>query len=220
MNNAATAMLAAGASDAQPAACPACDPRIARSREALRVALIGLMEERGFDGFTVGDLCQRAGLNRGTFYNHFHDKDNLLKTFEDQILSDLHRFQVEMKALEIKDLVKYRRLKKPLPVLVELFSYLRNEGDFLHAVIGSGGDASFGPRLRTVVCDGFVRSLLHERYQDDESPFVAYYVAYFAGAYLGVISSWIESGMKESPEDMALICMRLLFIRPGQAIKM
>ena len=52
-----------------------CDPRIVRTKAALREALISLMEERGFDGFTVNDLCQRAGLNRGTFYNHFEDKD-------------------------------------------------------------------------------------------------------------------------------------------------
>ena len=37
-----------------------CDPRIVRTKAALREALISLMEERGFDGFTVNDLCQRA----------------------------------------------------------------------------------------------------------------------------------------------------------------
>ncbi len=36
-----------------------------------------------------------------------------------------------------------------------------------------------------------------------------------ASAYLGVITHWIETGMKESSEEMALIAMRLLFIRPG-----
>ena len=35
------------------------------------------MEERGFDGITVNDLCVQADLNRGTFYNHFRDKDDL-----------------------------------------------------------------------------------------------------------------------------------------------
>ena len=49
---------------------PCCeDRRITRSKRALRDALIELMEERGFDGFTVNDLCVRADLNRGTFYN-------------------------------------------------------------------------------------------------------------------------------------------------------
>ena len=54
------------------------DRRILRSKRALRDALIELMEERSFDGFSVNDLCERADLNRGTFYNHFRDKDDLL----------------------------------------------------------------------------------------------------------------------------------------------
>ena len=108
------------------------DPRIARSKAALREALIALMEERGLDGFTVGDLCTRAGLNRGTFYNHFKDKDNLLDTFEDEVMEGLEAFRVKMQELEIRDLLKYRARKRPLPVLVELFDYLREFYDVLH----------------------------------------------------------------------------------------
>lgn len=77
----------------QPASSRTCDPRIVRTKAALREALISLMEERGFDGFTVNDLCQRAGLNRGTFYNHFEDKDDLLQTFENEVLRGLAVFR-------------------------------------------------------------------------------------------------------------------------------
>lgn len=196
------------------------DPRIARSKAALREALIALMEERGLEGFTVGDLCARAGLNRGTFYNHFKDKDSLLVTLEDEVMEGLEAFRAKMQELEIRDLLKYRARKRPLPVLVELFDYLREEGDFLHAVLGPGGDVRFGPRLRETVCGGLIRSLLHERYRESDDAFVGYYIAYFAGAYLGVIDQWIKTGMRESSEEMALVAMRLFFIKPGEAIKM
>lgn len=199
---------------------PTCDPRIARSRQALRAALIDLVEEHGLDGFSVNDLCQRAGLNRGTFYNHFHDKEQLLATFEDEVLAGLGEFPARMKRLEIADLVRYRTRKEPLPALVDMFSYLRDESEFLHAMVGPGGDVRFGPRLREVACEGFVRSLLHERYRRDESPFVSYYIAYFAGAYLSVIIHWVQTGMKETPEEMALIAMRLFFIKPGESIRL
>lgn len=207
-------------SSAQVPTAPALDPRIARSKAALREALIALMEERGLEGFTVGDLCTRAGLNRGTFYNHFKDKEDLLASFEDEVMEGLEAFRVKMQELEIRDLLTYRARKRPLPVLVELFDYLRKEGDFLHAVLGPGGDVRFGPRLREVVCGGLIRSLLHERYRESDDAFVGYYIAYFAGAYLGVIDQWIKTGMRESSEEMALVAMRLFFIKPGEAIKM
>lgn len=203
----------------QPAAAP-CDPRIVRSRAALREALIGLMEERGLDSVTVNDLCQRAGLNRGTFYNHFQDKESLLNAFEDEFLEGLGFLRDRMRSLEVSDLLASRLAKRPLPPLVELFDYLRQEGDLLHALLGPGGDVRFGPRLRDTACESMVRALLHERYWKDQSAFVGYYISFYAGAYLGVITRWVETGMKETSEEMAVVSMRLLFMKPGEAIKL
>lgn len=196
----------------------AVDRRIVRSKKALRDALIELMEERGFDSITVNDLCSRADLNRGTFYNHYHDKEHLLASFEDEIMVGLEAYQAKMQELELPYVWAHKAKKRPLPFLVELFDYLHDEGDFLHAVLGPGGDVRFGPRLRDSMCANIVQSILHERYRTDPTPFVDYYVAFFSSAYLGVIMRWIETGMQESSEEMALIATRLLFIKPGESI--
>lgn len=206
-----------------PAAMPAAaerDPRIARSRAALREAFITLVEERGIDGFSVGDLCTSAGLNRGTFYNHFRDKESLLASFEDEVIEGLGGVLAKFQNIKLRELAACSLTHRPLPMLVELYDYLREEGPFLHAMLGPGGDARFGMRLREAVCGRFVRSLLHERYQNDPSAFTRYYISFYSGAYLGVISEWIDSGMTETSEEMALISMRLLFIKPGESIKM
>ena len=70
------------------------------------------------------------------------------------------------------------------------------------------------------MCDNFILSLLHARYRADRTAFVDYYVAFYANAYLGVICRWIETGMEESSEEMARIAVRLLFIKPGESIKL
>ena len=196
------------------------DRRITRSKQALREALIELTEERGLDGFSASDLCAKAGLNRGTLYNNFGDKDGLLAALEGDVMADLERLQESMRALSLKDVMRYRMAKKPLPFLIELFDYLREQGDFLHAVLGPKGDASFGPRVRDALCTEIIQTILHERYRNNPEPFVQYYVAFYASAYLGVITHWIDCGMKESSEDMARIAMKLLFIKPGESIKL
>ncbi len=220
MSNTATISSPSDARSFRPFEAAGEDRRITRSKKAMRKALIELMEEYGFDGFTVNDLCARADLNRGTFYNHFKDKDDLLASLEEGVLEDLERFQAKMATLSMTQAMTCAVTRQPLPLLVDLFSYLREQGDFLHAVLGDGGDVRFGPRLRDAICTNLVQSILHERYRSDSSPFVSYYVAFFASAYLGVIVRWIETGMGESPEDMARICMRLLFIKPGESIKL
>lgn len=196
------------------------DRRIVKSKKALRSALISLMETKGFEAITVNDLCSAADLNRGTFYNHFSDKEDLLATLEDEVMDDISRIQSEMGTLAVRDVMAYCVAKKPLPFLITLFDYLREQGDFFHAVLGPGGDSRFGSRLRDSVCTNLIQGVLHKKYRNDPDPFVGYYLSFYASAYLGVITRWIETGMKEDSEQMARIAMRLLFIKPGEPIRL
>ncbi len=196
------------------------DRRITKSKRALRDAMVALTEEQGLEGFTVNDLCARADLNRGTFYNHFSSKEDLLASLEDEIIADLEAIQARMGAIGLKEMLGYRVAKRPIPLLIELFDYLRDQGGFLHAALGPHGDAAFRGRLRDCVCTTLVQSVLHERYRKSDDPFVGYYVSFYASAYLGVIERWLETGMQEGSEDMARIAMRLLFITPGEPIKL
>lgn len=217
MGTAALEMLPAE-SLAPPA--PGEDRRITRSKRALRGALIALIEERGLDAITVNDLCERADLNRGTFYNNFHDKENLLTALENEVLAEVALLQARMQSVTLGDMLAFRVAGRPVPVLVDLFEYLRGESDFLRAVLGSGGDVRFGPRLREAVCENLVQNILHEKYRTNPTPFVCYYVAFYASAYLGIIARWVENGCPETPEEMARIAMRLLFITPGEPIEL
>ena len=47
------------------------DPRIFRTRQFLRDALIDLIREKGFDIVQVQEITERAKLNRPTFYLHY-----------------------------------------------------------------------------------------------------------------------------------------------------
>ncbi len=196
------------------------DRRSVRSEYAIRHACIDLMSEYGLDVITVGDVCKRADVTRGTFYNHYKDKDALVRSLEDELLLDLRSIQQRMGQLDLGDLAVAVASDEPLDILVELFDYLRSKGSFLRAVMGEHGDITFAPRLRDAVCTTIVRTMLHEKYRENPSEFVNYYVAFFASAYLGIINRWINTGMKESSKEMARIAQRLLFIKPGEPIEL
>ena len=74
---------------ASPSRSSACDRRVAKTRAALRSALIDLVVERGLAGISVGDLCARADVTRTTFYNHFKSKEELVESIEDEIIAEL-----------------------------------------------------------------------------------------------------------------------------------
>lgn len=62
-----------------PAPAEVVDRRIQRTRDALREALMQLMVECGWDAIDVLTLCDRANIGRSTFYQHYPNKEELLK---------------------------------------------------------------------------------------------------------------------------------------------
>jgi AcrR family transcriptional regulator len=54
------------------------DPRIVRTRAALREALASLLRDRTFEELTLQEIAEAASLNRATIYKHYADKIALL----------------------------------------------------------------------------------------------------------------------------------------------
>jgi AcrR family transcriptional regulator len=54
------------------------DPRSEKTRAAIRDAANELFLARGVDATTVDEICEKAGIAKGTFYLYFHRKEDLL----------------------------------------------------------------------------------------------------------------------------------------------
>jgi AcrR family transcriptional regulator len=59
---------------------PGTDRRVRRTRELLHRALLDLIAEKGYPQITVQDILDRADVGRSTFYAHYRDKDDLLRS--------------------------------------------------------------------------------------------------------------------------------------------
>jgi AcrR family transcriptional regulator len=65
------------------------DRRVTYTRTALRDALIELMHNQHISGITVKSICERADVNRSTFYLHYRDQYDLLHQVEQEVLKTL-----------------------------------------------------------------------------------------------------------------------------------
>ena len=196
------------------------DRRSLRSKKMLRDACAKLIEERGIDGFSISDLTNAADLNRGTFYAHYKDKDDLLKSFEAEIFVSLQTIEQRIKNILLEELFVSLSMGQPLSFCVELFDILREHGMLLRALLGPGGDATFQARLRDIVCTNMVQAVLYPKYRENPTPLVEYYIAYYAAAHLGLIQCWLERGMVETSEEMAHIMTSVVFLKPGDRIEL
>ena len=50
-----------------------------RTRQRLAAAAIAAMTERGYQGVTIRDICERAGVSVGSFYRYFDTKSDVLR---------------------------------------------------------------------------------------------------------------------------------------------
>jgi AcrR family transcriptional regulator len=65
------------------------DLRIRRTHKFLQEAMIELITEKGFDAVTVGDIAERAMINRATFYRHYQDKYDLVAAIFEEAANHL-----------------------------------------------------------------------------------------------------------------------------------
>jgi AcrR family transcriptional regulator len=65
------------------------NPRSERTRAALLAAGRRLYSERPIDAVTVDDIVAAAGVGKGSFYNHFEDRDALVRAISGSIRENI-----------------------------------------------------------------------------------------------------------------------------------
>jgi AcrR family transcriptional regulator len=63
------------------------DRRVQKTQALLRQALAALMREKPYDDIVVKEILSRADVGRSTFYTHFADKNELLRSCVHAVLS-------------------------------------------------------------------------------------------------------------------------------------
>jgi AcrR family transcriptional regulator len=175
------------------------DPRIERTREALRGALVALIEEKGFDEISVQDIAARAGLNRATFYLHYRDKHDLLMSTSSEVFESL---AMEAGPIDPENLA----FDKPPRQVVVLFQHVARNRDFYRIMLGKSGVPSFTMRMREYMAAftrqhmAGLRGLHPAAVPIIDDAFISEFVA---GALLGVVIWWLGNDPPHSPEYMA-----------------
>lgn len=181
------------------------DARVVRTKKAIRLALMELIEEKGFEAITVKDIATKAEINRGTFYVHYEDKHDLMNECQTDIMqgmSDIAKQKLQ------NVVVKGSNQSKPATPspAVTIFEYLDENKVMMKALLGQKGDLSFQTALR----DFLWKTLFEDKEQNffkKENLLVPeeYLASYIAFAHIGVIQQWLENGGTETPREMAQI---------------
>ncbi len=190
------------------------DRRTNRTRRQLRAALLALILERGYDAVTVEDITERADLGRTTFYLHYRDKEDLLIESLDALVDDLTATIAQVPMAEWPTRLDPQH-PEPLQLPLRLaFQHAADHADLYRIILRGEGRTQTMERVRQIVIEQvdhvFGVRVSRENYPIHPAVPVDIFANYFAGAFLGVLTWWLENNLPYPPEQMATIFQRIL----------
>ncbi|HEY7358840.1 MAG TPA: TetR/AcrR family transcriptional regulator [Ktedonobacterales bacterium] len=170
--------------------------RVRRTQKLLREALIELIEERGFEALTIGELTERALVSRAAFYRNYQDKYDLVEQIFAEAMSALFS---EIGALGAEH---------PAAIWVKFFEHIAAYERLYRALLGSKGSPWFARKMRASLAD-----LIQERGRLPHGPDASARPAHaFADAFVPdlvaalfveAITWWLEQGRPYTPREVA-----------------
>ena len=161
-------------------------------------ALLFLLEKKDFEFITIKEICEKAGVNRSTFYLHYESVDDLLveaielinnrfmSAFNHEIINPNTSTKEDLFLINDKYIIPYLNLIKEHKKIYQLIHnkpYLFNNQNAFKKLYKS---------LFEIILD--IYGVL-----DEEKEYV---FSYFSSGVLSIIDKWIE---KDCEDDVYMI---------------
>lgn len=163
------------------------DRRVQRTRDALRDALISLLEERGWDDINIQDLCERANVGRSTFYLHFQNKEELLVGGFDDLRAWLRAQSTSA-----------GNSADAMPFVRGLIEHVHEQRNLFRVIVGKRSGHVVQKRFREMVYRLVEEEVVlpHAGWKQKAG------ARYIAGALVELLAWWVDSGKGHTADEI------------------
>lgn len=169
--------------------------RVLVTKRAVFHALYELMEERDFAKLTVGDIVDRAGVSRSTFYRCFEDKYDVVNW-------SFKRF----KNIRLQDKDKYFSFDSSLRVMLRYLAEHRRY--FAHALRYTGQSSLRDFMYETN--EEYMVQCWSEAHGDQLDYAVRAAIQFSSAGMSKIVERWVLDGCGQSVEDVAAAIVSLV----------
>lgn len=178
------------------------DLRIVKTKEALKEALMLLLKEKALNAISVTEICRLAKVNRGTFYTHYGQVEDLFEEYYREIMQNLKDSYLEP--------YKYAwtiHTKELNPATIRIFHHIEKYEEFYRIVF-----SNTAPLAYYYLLFDHLQQLLDEdlRIHGNDQIDIAMLSAYQANAILGLVVEWHRQDFKQGAEEMNKLLVELL----------
>ncbi|WP_080875686.1 TetR/AcrR family transcriptional regulator [Oceanobacillus timonensis] len=171
------------------------DRRKRYTRMALKNSLMELLKEKPISSITIKEICEQADINRSTFYSHYADQYDLLTNVEDEIVDEMNQALMQY---------DYTKEKEALAMLTYLLEYVYSRHEHFRILFSEHGNKRFTYKVMYAAQTHIMNNFSEPEYKISKTA-AKYLTIYSISGSITVIEYWLESGMKESVDEMAKI---------------
>ena len=170
------------------------DLRVIKTKESLHTALLALLDEKPLEKISIAELCRQAKVNRGTFYLHYQDVEELFAHYFDEITQDLRRAYYEPYHLT------NFRIQQIEPHMVRIFHHVEKFKQFYTIVFNHKAPLMYYYNLFEIIRDYMKESIQDSPHHSENE--LNYNTSYQANAILGILIEWNNHGFRETPQEL------------------
>ena len=158
------------------------DARIRYTKQVIRNAFLELLKKFPVEKITVTEICNRAEINRATFYRYYENQYDLLSSLENEMFDEIKKSAYEYK----NDIDKLTEI---------IFIKFSQQKALWSLLLSNHADLGFLSKIYAFFDEYFAKDDTNT-----ESRLRYHFLLY---GYSGIFNYWIKNGMKETPEEMA-----------------
>lgn len=163
----------------------------------MKAAMLELMQTTPFEKITVKSICQKAGVNRGTFYSHYTDIYGMLEQLEEYLSEEL-----------LKRVEEFHQCGEQGSLFLPYLSYI-SEHKYVYKVILSNQKTLPIKKVFRPLFERFILPQCQTYKITDEDEITCYNI-YFQSGVTMVLRHWIENGCDKNKEEMNKILINCI----------
>lgn len=175
------------------------DLRVIKTRQNIRNALGSLLSEQELPDITITALCERAQINRKTFYRHYRSISDVISEFENELLSDFSDI-LKTSNTSIFDIGS---------VLGEISALISGNQDYFIRLLKLNPELFSGGRVKAMLRRAIEVSLRELALIQDEQTLHALSEFTVSGV-LSLYSAWFDEGCTGSLDAITETARRLI----------
>lgn len=171
------------------------DRRIIKTKDNIRTAFLSLASECGCNSISVSAVCEKANINRNTFYYHYSDINALFEEISSNFVDQMESV--------------YRASMPPAKRSTEICRIFAENPDIVSLLHGEKMNTKLMDRLAKRASSYVIKNLknTNSSISADDSAMIA---AYIIRGTMAAVVSWFENGRIKKPEDVGYMLAKLM----------